>query len=237
VTLTPEGVALAAFLLLPGFLADWLAEYFSKAPKRTRSAYESTLSGLAVSVGILLIEAIIASSALLALWLVSRSTFEGLRLDILVNNGAGPYFRAKPVLVAGTLGGALFVAYVLGIVIGYYDLIARLLRPRLSNANLTVSDVWHDALEAAPGTWGMDGSYVLVIMKDSRDVFRGIVRGFGFDRRSDGNRDLVIEHVTYLRGGVGVGLTAPDGPPDLAILNSRDIESIRVIFVRNPTAE
>ena len=224
-------VLLPVLFLLPGFLANRLASFYSTSPERRPSAYDSTLSSLAVSIAVLFAEAVLATIALLILWLAFRGTFDALDLDIFAKQGLTPYFRAQPVLFAATAGSAGLLAYVLAGAIGYFNVVASLLRPRLAKLELTADDMWTMALTTARQEANMEHSYLEIVMKDSRDIFRGVARGFSFRTSQDGTKDLVLEDATYIpQGDVSKQTKFRGPPPGLAILNSQNIESIRVIF-------
>ena len=146
---TAETLAIAIAFILPGFLANRLADYYSTSDARQESAFEATLSSLAISAGVLFIQAILASIALAILWIYFRSTFDHFELNKLVDEGLESHFRAQPLLVAATVGGVALVSIIIGFLIGYYDVIRTLLKPRLTDLGLTDENTWYIALKSA----------------------------------------------------------------------------------------
>lgn len=231
-TLTPETLVIALVFLVPGFLANWLAQYYAPRARPLHSAFDSTLASLAISVAVLFIIAALASVALTVLWAGWRETFESLELNVLVEEGIRSYFQEQPLLVAGVLGGSALAAYVVAVLVGYFDVASWVLRRHLLRRHLTDRDMWFAGLELTREEWNRAHAYVEVRMKGSRDVFWGVVKGFSFPNPTTGERDLLIEDVTYLPMGDPARSTKFAGPPpSVAVLSSRDIESVHVVYV------
>ena len=193
------------------------------------------MSSLGVSLAILLVEALLAATALVILWFISHATFDALQLDVLVDSGLRAYFAEQPVLTVATVGGAVLFAFAAAAGVGYFDVGRRLVRAGLKGRGLSADDYWYVALEGARLDAKKDVAYVEVVMK-SRDVLRGTVHGFSFRHLDDGSRDLLLRQPLYFRNKDTSPVTdSQSEPPAIAILNSKDIESIRVVYVDDPS--
>lgn len=229
--LSAETLVISLVFVLPGFLANWLANYYSTAAVKQESAFEATLSSLAISTGVLFLQALVAAIALTILWFWCRSTFDHLELNKLVEEGLGTYFRAQPVLVAATVGGTALVSVACAFWIGYCDIIRKALRPRLTSLDLAEEEPWYMGLQAARQDLGKMHTFVELRMTSSGEVIRGVVRGFSLSPREDGTRDLILEAVK--RKGADHSSDeawSTDPVPGVTILNSRDFEDVRVVF-------
>lgn len=231
-TLTVEAILIALVLLLPGFVANRLISYFSVSPERKLAPLDAALSSLGVSAAILLFQALLASIALTILWSAFRTTFDRLQLNLLVEQGIADYFKEEPLLFAATVASAAVLAIVLAVVMGIYDPVGVFLRRRLVERAQSDKDIWFVLLQEEKQRLGKKYAYVEIMMKESGDIFRGAMRGFSLVPDDHGNRDVALDDVTYIPGGdVSKQLKFLGSPPGAALLNSREIESIRVIFV------
>lgn len=225
-----EALVVAIFFLLPGFLANSLANMYSTSSQRQPSAYHATMSSLAISVGIFIGQITLASVALGLLWLLARDAFDWFQFDILVDSGLREYFREQPLLTFSTLFGSALLAVVFAALIGFFDFGRKLTMWRLSTRGLTPDDYWYTALERSRVASGKDFAYAEVVLT-SKDVISGTVIGFSFGDTDTGSRDLLLADPEYAPSTTPPTADIGSEAAEIAILNSKDIESIRVFFV------
>lgn len=229
--LTAETIAVSLVFVVPGFLATRLADYISPWTDRQDSAFDATLSSLTISTGILFLQASLAAVVLTILWFSSRSNFDHLELNRLVAEGLDSYFRAQPLLVAITIGGTALSSMIIGVWIGYNDLVHKILERRLTSLGLAEVEPWYIALESARREAGREFTHVEVTMTEGGEVLRGVMKAFSISAREDGTRDLVLDSVKRKGGGdPPVTEWSTDLMPGLTLLNSRDFKNLRVIY-------
>ena len=225
-----EALIVAIFFLLPGFLANNLANMYSTSSERQPSAYHATMSSLAISVGIFIAQTILALVVLSLLWILWREALDWLKLDTLVDRGVREYFREKPLFTFLTLFASVLLAVLVAALIGFFDVVRKLTMWKLSTLRLTPDDYWYTAFERSRVASGRDFAYAEVVLT-SKDVISGTVIGFSFGDTDTGSRDLLLADPEYAPSTTLPKADIGSEDAEIAILNSKDIESIRVFFV------
>ena len=228
--ITAETLVLSIIFLLPGYAAHRLTGYFSPTPQRHISTFDSLLTSLGTTVGILLWEAAVVVGFAGVVFFTKREWLSELELDTLVDSGFRTYLVDKPWETVLFLGGAAILTALIAFWWGLNDPVGKHLRSRQLQLGLAPSDMWVMALQQDREAQGFGQGYALVRVKETHDTFQGVVRGFSFPSGDSESRDVYLQNVTYAPSGdLSKAITL--GAASSTILNSRDIESITIVYV------
>jgi Family of unknown function (DUF6338) len=195
------GIFAIIFLILPGFVAHRVSSFFSPPSPSEENEFDQILRSIATGIVVAAFLAAIASLSLLGLYLVDEGKFDGLRFDVLLKEGYRAYLLERPDIALAIPLLGLAGEITLGGFLGWWDPIDNLLKRLSASRGFTTTDQWYSTLEQSRLQLKDARTYVMVRMKESRDVFRGMVQGFSFRRDPTAVRELVIEDVTYIPGG------------------------------------
>ena len=231
---TAEGIFGIIFLILPGFVAHRISSFFSPPSPSEEKEFDQILLSIATGIVIAAFLAALFSLSFLGLYFADEGKFDGLRFDVLLKEGYRAYLLERPDIALAIPLLGLTGEIILGAFLGWWDPLDNLLKRLAASRGLTTSDQWYAALELSRLQLKNARTYVMVRMKESRDVFRGVVRGFSFRRDPSAVREIVIEDVTYiLEGDVKRKMKIPGSMPGTysrAILEASQIESIVVVY-------
>ena len=229
---TAETLVLSAIFLLPGYAAHRLTGYFSRRPQREPSTFDTVLTSLGVTIGILLIEAVVAAAIAAIVFFAQREWLEDLDLDVLLRSGLRNYMVEHPweAIIALLLSAVVTASS--AFIWGLHDPAGTYLERRQLDRNLSPVDMWTLALAIDRRRLGYAHANLSVKLKESGDVFQGRVTSWSLPSDRNGSRDIYLRHVTYIPGGIGQPIVydAKRNHGSAAVISSDNIESITVLF-------
>jgi len=228
---TAETIVLSAIFLLPGYAAHRLAGSFSRAPQRGASTFDIVLTSLGITIGILVVEGLLATLIAGAVFLARGDLLNRLELDILLRSGLTEYAIERPWVVILTAVTTVPVTALAAYLMGLHDPFSRILEARQLRKNIAPYDIWVMALKQDRDRLGCRHAFVSVRLKQSRDVFEGWVVGFSLPKGDNEPRDIYLRHVTYIAGGTSTPVAYHVGSrQSAAVISSENIESITILY-------
>lgn len=234
--LTVETIAVAAVFLLPGYAAYRLTNYFSKSPTRDVSTFDATLVSIGITLGILVVEVLVAVALAAAILVLKKEWLDELELELLVRSGIREYSIEHPWVVVLTFISVTFVTTGTAFLWGFRDPVGSWLEGQQRDLGISPHDEWVMAFVEDKEALGSEHVSVSVKVKGSGDVFQGWLIGFSTPQGKDRVRDIHLRHVTYIAGGNGspISLEVKDKFTSAAILSSNDIESVTILYELPP---
>ncbi len=235
--LTVETIAVAAIFLLPGYAAYRLTNYFSKSQTHDVSTFDATVVSIGITLGILVVEVLVATALAAVIFFLRREWLDALDLELLIRSGIREYSIEHPWVVVLTLISVATVTAVSAYMWGLKDPAGNWLERRQLRLGISPHDEWVMAFVNEREKLGSEHVNVSVKLKPSGDVFQGWLIGFSFPRGKDRVRDIHLRHVRYVAGGTAPPVTHGEQGKfeSAAILSSKDIESVTILYELPPT--
>jgi hypothetical protein len=227
--LTQEGLVVAAFVLVPGFVYYSVSRSF-QPPQATRpSEVEVLLRSLALTLLLVGAEAVV----LLAVLAFAPPVREDV--EFLLRNGVNDYVDRNALALPYTLASLGLINIVVMMTAGWFELPERLVRRAQHQRGLSAWNAWYLILRNGPADSGERRRAarlplgVRVRLKKG-GLYHGVLAVFSLSR-NPGDRDLALWNVYYSPTGQPADLTEinPDGK-SAVIVAASEIESIEVFY-------
>lgn len=224
-------ILIVAIVVVPGFLAFYIARELSRAATKTVSDWELLLSSIAFTSIILATGAAVAS-ALVAVW-PHLALFGGTTGHELATQGYLATLKAHPARVVGVasleyLGECMVIA----LVGGAWDPVGNWLEDRRRSKGFTELDPWTAGLVGLRQSYGKSHTFVRVELT-SGTCYYGYLSKMSNGAREDGSRDLVLQNFTVApnRDATAVSINPEEAHMTAVILSTNVVVAVEAIFV------
>ncbi len=223
-----ETLPLIILFLVPGFVAYYTREYLSTTPQAKLSLVEVTLLCLVYSLIIVAMEGVLFTVYLSA-----------IRFDFafVIENGFVETFKRYPQDTALLISVWTLLSIIGGFFLGRFEP-ERGLRHQLAKRGLMATDLWYNVFTLRKNSLGQDRCYLAVRMTNG-DVYYGFLSEYALSADEDGNRELVLENVTYVPSegfdkAIDLRVYQEKG---IVLVNTRNVHSIEAIYENAVTYE
>ena len=226
---TLEAAAVVAILVVPGFVGFYVTRELTALPIRRMSDAEIVLLSTAFATVILTCE--VAAYAGVTHLFPGLPLLGGVSADEIREWGYRTTFVAHPARVAGILS-VQFVAHCLIVgVVGWHDLLGKLLERTRRSRGTSAEDVWTDGLIGLRQEKNRPATFVRAVL-DSGETYTGILSKISNSPRDDGSRDLILQAVS--KSTSSQEPSAPlhvERPQDTVVaLSTRNVRAVEAIF-------
>lgn len=231
--LTREGLILAIFVLVPGFVHHSVSRSFQSPETEKPSDLELVLHSVALTLLLIGTEALALSTVL--------SFAAPVREDVefLLKNGINDYIDRNPLALPYALGSVGLINILIMAAAGWFEVPDRLVRRAQHRRGLWEEGTWYQVLRVGPDDSDegrrMRRLPVGVRVRLKKDgLYHGALAGFSLGGKA-GERDLAIWEAHYSATGEPDDLTKvnPKGK-SAVIIAASEIESIEVFYPDTP---
>jgi hypothetical protein len=223
-----ETIPLIILFLVPGFVAYYTREYLSPTPQGKLTVAEVTLLWLVYSLIVVVIEGLLFTLCL--------STI-GYDFPFVIENGLVQTFKHYPLDTALLVSLWTILSIIGGYFLGRFDP-ERGLRRQLAASGLTATDLWYNVFTLRKASLDKDRCYLAVRMANG-DVYYGFLSEYALRADEDGNRELILENITYVPSegfDKAIDLRSYQ-EKGIVLINTRNVHSIEAIYENVVTRE
>jgi hypothetical protein len=227
---TIQAIILLSVVVIPGFIALYIARELSATGRVPASDWELLFASLGFASIVLAAEVMLASAA--ALVFPSFPFLAGVRANELTTRGYVDTFSSHPARVAGIATGQyLFHCCLLGF-LGWWDPAGTWIETRLRRRGFSGVDPWTLALIGLQQDLKQSATWVRVVL-DSGVCYYGYVSKLTNKPKDDGTRDLVLQ--AFTRAEDRYAPAEPFGTIDsertVVVLNTKNVVAVEGAFV------
>jgi hypothetical protein len=231
--LTREGLVLAIFVLVPGFVHYSLSRSFQSPQTRKPSDLELVLHSVALTLLLVAAEAVVLSLVIAGVAPVRQD------VEFLLKNGINDYVERNPLALPYALGSVGLINILVMGAAGWFDVPEGLVHRAQRRRGLSEWNTWYQVLMIGPDDSGEGGQMadlpvdVRVRLKKG-GLYHGALARFSLSG-SAAERDLAIWEAHYSSTGQPSDLKPvnPEGKCAV-IISACQIESIEVFYPDMP---
>lgn len=217
-----ETLPLTIIFLLPGFFVFYTRQFLYPAGQQKLETFPLGLLSLGYSVIISLVEALVGIGVL---------RFFQVDTSVLLRDLPSVAQSYPLITLAVTLAWVLIGAG-LALVLGIWDPYLHLLRRINQKRRHFDTDIWFNLLEIERRIQSRPTVVVATAHMKNGDIYSGYLKEFELQSHDDGTRDFILYHVFFCSGDSANPCLkqAHLGKASYVLLNTRDVQSIDVIF-------
>jgi hypothetical protein len=227
--LTGEGLVLAVFVLVPGFVHYSVSRSFQPPQARKPGDLELVLYSLALTL------LLVGAEALAFLAVVSLAAPVREDVEFLLRNGINDYIDRNALALLYTLSSVGLINILTMAAAGWFEVPERLVRTAQQQRGLSEWSTWYRVLWVGPGNSGerrRTGRLPLGVRVRLKKggLYHGALAAFSLSG-SLGDRDLALWEAHYSATGEPADLTKINSDGKSAvIIAASEIESIEVFY-------